>query len=289
MDIRGLGYIGLQVADLGAWRDFAESLGAMIVGARSDECFGMKIDDRPYRVHVQRSSGGEGLAFAGWELADAAALEQAAGELESAGLVVEQSSAEERAARKVRGMVRTVDPGGVALELFWGSILDHELFVSPSGVSGFVTGDMGLGHIVLGTPELAATVDFYLEVMGFRVSDYWKPGSTDVVFTRCNPRHHSIAFVSAPEQTLYHFMFEAVTLDDVGYTLDRLDADGVPLSMGLGRHTNDRMVSFYCTSPSGFDVEFGCGGIRVDEDTWVVTEITKPSFWGHRPPTTHDA
>ena len=80
-------------------------------------------------------------------------------------------------------------------------------------------------------------------------------------------------------------MFEANTIDDVGFTLDRLQAAGGRLSMGLGRHTNDLMLSFYSTSPSGFDVEFGCGGRRVDDASWIVTEITRPSFWGHRPPT----
>ena len=288
MDIRGLGYIGLNVADLDAWQVYARQLGAMVVACGGDESFAMKIDDRPYRVLVQRSGGREGIAFSGWELPDGAALRQATAELESEGFAVEPSTVEERAARRVRGLVRTTDPAGVAVELFWGSVLDHELFVSPTGVSGFVTGDMGLGHIVLGTPDLEGSVDFYTRVMGFRVSDYWKPGSTDVVFARCNPRHHSIAFVSAPETVLYHFMFEACTLDDVGYTLDRLQMGGGQLSMGLGRHTNDQMVSFYSISPSGFDVEFGCGGVRVDDATWSVSEITKPSFWGHRPPTISD-
>jgi 3,4-dihydroxy-9,10-secoandrosta-1,3,5(10)-triene-9,17-dione 4,5-dioxygenase len=282
MDIRGLGYIGVDAEDLDAWRDFARDLGTMVVDSGDDESFAMKIDDRPHRVVVQRSDGGEGLAFSGWELPDATALHQAAAELESEGFTVEQSTDEERDARKVRGLIRTTDPAGTTVELFWGAVLDHERFVSPTGVSGFVTGDMGLGHIVLGVPDVEGTVDFYTRVMGFRVSDYWKPGPTDVVFARCNSRHHSIAFVSAPDPVLYHFMFEARTLDDVGYTLDRIQAGGAPVSMGLGRHTNDQMVSFYCGSPSGFDVEFGCGGLRVDEATWSVTEITKPSSWGHR-------
>lgn len=288
MDIRALGYIGVNVADLVAWGVYARALGAMIVDAGGDGSFELRIDDRPYRVLVQRSGGPEGLAFAGWELPDGTALDQAISELEAEGFAVEPSTEEERAVRKVRGLVRTTDPAGTTLELFWGPVLDHQLFVSPTGVSGFVTGDMGLGHIVLGVPDLEGSVDFYTRVMGFRVSDYWKPGPTDVVFTRCNPRHHSIAFVSAPDLALYHFMFEARTLDDVGYTLDRLQTSGVRLSMGLGRHTNDQMVSFYSTSPSGFDVEFGCGGLRVDEATWSTTEVTKPSSWGHRPSVTAD-
>ena len=52
--------------------------------------------------------------------------------------------------------------------------------------------------------------------------------------------------------------------------------------MDVGRHTNDRMLSFYSRSPSGFDVEFGCEGIRVDDETWVVDEITAASEWGHQ-------
>jgi 3,4-dihydroxy-9,10-secoandrosta-1,3,5(10)-triene-9,17-dione 4,5-dioxygenase len=284
MDIRGLGYLGVDVADLAAWRVFAGDLGTMILGAEDADAFGIKIDDRPYRVHVQHSEARQGLAFSGWELPDDAALDQAAGELESEGFAVEQASEQERDERKVRGLARTTDPAGNSVELFWGPILDHGRFVSPMGVSGFVTGDMGLGHIVLGVPELEKTADFYVRIMGFRVSDYWKPGPTDVVFTRCNPRHHSLALVDAPEPALYHFMLEARSLDDVGHTLDRLRDGGVPLAMGLGRHTNDQMVSFYCTSPSGFDVEFGYGGLRVDDANWSVTQITKPSSWGHRPP-----
>ena len=132
---------------------------------------------------------------------------------------------------------------------------------------------------------MADSVEFYANTLGFRVSDYWRPGDEDVVFMRCNPRHHSLALVPADEPALYHFMLEARTLDDVGYTLDRHQDSDTPISMGIGKHTNDRMVSFYSRSPSGFDVEFGFGGLLVDEATWTVTEITEPSFWGHRPPT----
>ena len=282
MDIRGLGYIGIDVADIESWRDYAELKGTMVVPA--DDGFRMKIDERPFRVVVRSADGSEGLGFAGWELPDATALEASAAKLDKAGCTTEVASVAECADRRVRGLIRTTDPSGVITELFHGPIHDHELFVSPAGVSGFVTGPQGMGHIVLGTPRMAECVDFYTNLLGFRVSDYWKPGDDDVVFMRCNPRHHSLALVAAPEAALYHFMLEARTLDDVGYTLDRHHDTGTAVSMGIGKHTNDHMVSFYSRSPSGFDVEFGCGGRLVDEASWTVTQITKPSFWGHRPP-----
>src|SRR5215831_13164017 len=138
MDVRALGYIGIAVADLEAWRGYAELLGTMVLPGDGDDGLRLKIDDRPHRVFVQRSDAGEGLAFAGWELADAAALAQAAAELEAAGHACEPGTADELAARRVRGLVRSTDPGGFRVELFWGPIHDHQLFVSPTGVTGFV-------------------------------------------------------------------------------------------------------------------------------------------------------
>lgn len=280
MDIRGLGYITITASDPGAWRAYGEDLGAMVVDG--DDWLGLRLDERPYRVVV--AEGADGLDAAGWELADATALDQAVSELEAAGITITEASAQDCERRRVRGVVRATDPSGFALELFHGPLQDHQPWVSPTGVSRFVTGALGMGHIVLGTPALDASLAFYVDVMGFRVSDYWRPDGDDVVFLRCNRRHHSLALVPAAEPALYHFMVEAGTLDDVGRTMDRHLGAGIGVSMGLGRHTNDEMVSFYSRSPSGFDVEFGHGGVLVDEATWTVGEITAPSSWGHHRP-----
>ena len=58
-----------------------------------------------------------------------------------------------------------------------------------------------------------------------------------------------------------HFMFEAKSLDDVGRAYDIVHAEGFPIAMTLGRHTNDNTTSFYLYSPSGWWVEYGCGGL----------------------------
>ena len=54
--------------------------------------------------------------------------------------------------------------------------------------------------------------------------------------------------------------------------------------MSLGRHTNDMMTSFYVRTPSGFEIEYGTGGLLVDEENWKVETYDATSFWGHRPP-----
>jgi hypothetical protein len=83
---------------------------------------------------------------------------------------------------------------------------------------------------------------------------------------------------------LSHFMLEVNSLDDVGLTFDLAEKRGMPMG-GLGRHTNDQMISFYVTSPSGFNVEYGWGGLLIeDEAAWSIRHYEAVSVWGHGQP-----
>ena len=55
----------------------------------------------------------------------------------------------------------------------------------------------------------------------------------------------------------------------------------MPLSATLGQHLNDRMTSFYMKTPSGFDLEYGYGGLLVDWQAHSAFEFTRVSIWGH--------
>ena len=104
-------------------------------------------------------------------------------------------------------------------------------------------------------------------------------------FLGVNERHHSLAIcptarTGAPG--LVHIMVEVDSLDAVGLALDRVNAKGFGLSSTLGRHTNDKMVSFYVRAPGGWDIEFGTDGMRVDETHYTAEEITADSYWGHQ-------
>ena len=158
--------------------------------------------------------------------------------------------------------------------------------MSPTGAS-FVTshrgrGDLGFGHVVVTFDDCGEARDFYVDMLGFDVSDIclldqpW-------LFTRVNPRHHSIAFGEVPGPSSYHhFMLEVADEDTVGRTLDRLLNAGAQVTAGLGRHTNDLMLSFYVRSPSGIEVEFGCHGRLIDDSTWTTATYESDSVWGHR-------
>jgi extradiol dioxygenase len=134
-------------------------------------------------------------------------------------------------------------------------------------------------------PDLAASLDFYTRVLGFRVSDEIDMMGGRAVFFHVNPRHHSLAIIGIPGMRgLHHLMVQVASLDDVGIAHDMCVDRGIPLAMTLGRHTNDRMFSFYVRTPGGFEVEYGWGADTVDnDDEWVVTHMRSGSIWGHRP------
>jgi 3,4-dihydroxy-9,10-secoandrosta-1,3,5(10)-triene-9,17-dione 4,5-dioxygenase len=177
--------------------------------------------------------------------------------------------------------------------VFCGAALDSRPSVSPYG-NRFVTGDLGLGHVVLPVPAGdEAAFGFWTEVLGFRLRDSMRmpaeffggqPGDPPVWFRflGCNARHHSLALAPVPaDPGIVHLMIETASLDDVGRALDRCIRRGAPVSGSLGRHANDLMVSFYVRTPGGFDVEYGTDGRLVDDASWITRESTAVSLWGH--------
>jgi 2,3-dihydroxybiphenyl 1,2-dioxygenase len=288
MSIGSLGYIGLSVKDPDAWDAFATG----VLGLMPGEAAGRyRLDDLAWRVAVEAGEADD-LAYIGFEVAGAAELEAVRAALAEGGVAVGNGDPELVAERGVLGMITCQDPDGLPVEVFYGPTLRTETpFVSPAGVSGFVTGDQGLGHVVLSTKDMTAARRFYQELLGFRLSDIIRMRmgpqfSFDMEFFHCNPRHHTLALMPVPApKRLHHFMIQVPTIDAVGFALERAGAAGTPITAGLGRHTNDQMVSFYSRTPAGFEVEFGQGAIEVDDAVWRVTRHDKPSSWGHKRPT----
>lgn len=284
--VRQLGYLGLAVSDLGAWEDF----GANVLGLEPErdgrEGLRFRMDEYAQRFILERD-GADDVRYLGWEVPDARALAAVAERIRHAGFEVSEGDPQEAAVRRVAGLVRATDPNGLASEIYYGAERCFERpFHSPRPISGFVTGEQGLGHVVLGVDHAGESLAFYRDALGLRESDLitmGRPGrEVTVSFLHCNPRHHSVALVEArPVKRLNHFMVQVRSLDDVGAAYDLAQSREIPLSTTLGRHTNDHMVSFYMASPSGFDVEYGWGARTVDDATWTVQTHRSGSMWGH--------
>lgn len=291
MSITALGYVTVSATDLSRWRAFAcDVLGLMPGAARADGALALRLDDRPFRFLVEPDAR-DGFGAIGLECADAASWAATIAKLAAAGVAVTPGDAALAKARCVGELALLADPAGNAIELYHGRMTDYAPFVSPAGVSGFLTGNLGLGHAVLPAPALADTVAFYRDLLGFGDTDRISvPVTPDpdgpaitVRFLHCgNPRHHTVALADMPAPSgAVHVMVEALTMADVGRAYYRAKAAGHHISATLGEHANDRVFSFYVRSPGGFDVEFGCGGWQPDWATYVPTISTIDSLWGH--------
>ncbi|MFC3106534.1 VOC family protein [Undibacterium arcticum] len=290
IDIRGLGYIVVEATDPAKWRSYGEQVLGMMVEDAPDGGLYLKMDERAYRFAVVR--GAQDRYFAsGWEVADAGAFANALEALQKNGTQFERASSAERDFRRVQEMVWFHDPSGNRHEIFWGAKSDFRRFVSPVGVPHFVTNGLGLGHVVLPTPNFDTTYAFLSEVLGFSLSDIFRVRFTPdpnepekrIYFLHCNNnRHHSLAmFEMAMPSGCVHAMVEVPSMDEVGRGLDRVRQHNVKMSATLGRHCNDQMTSFYMKTPGGFDVEYGHGGLVVDWEQHSVYEATAVSLWGH--------
>lgn len=291
IDLKSMGYIRVASTNLDDWRAFAEKVLGLGTGRGPDpDNLYYRIDEVSARIVVFPSDKDE-LSATGWELADHVALQQARDHLQQAGVAFEEGTPEELAERRVQELIRFSDPWDNVFELFHGITYESRPVVTPYAAS-FVTGDQGMGHIVIPVTDDVEALRFYTEVLGFRLRDSMsmpgefvgkEPGSKVWLrFLGINPRHHSLAFMPMPNTSkCVHVMLEVEKLDDVGRALERVRKHKAPLSATLGRHMNDEMVSFYVKSPGGFDVEFGCEGLTVDDQRWVARESTAVSYWGH--------
>ncbi|MFI5314089.1 MAG: VOC family protein [Myxococcota bacterium] len=287
--VRQLGYLGFEVSDLARWERFAvDVLGLEPAHRGADGSLSLRIDDREQRIALHPGPADD-LAYLGFEVANDAELDALGARLARAGCSVGEGKPETAAARRVTRLLQLADPTGIPIELYVGAAVAREPFHSSRVSSGFVTGEEGVGHAVICAKDPAATERFYTELLGLRLSDQVRvplnPSFTlQLRFLHANARHHSIAFASVPmPKRIHHFMLEVQSQDDVGRAHDRCLEARVPFSMDLGKHPNDGMYSFYAKTPSGFDVEIGHGGVKVDDSTWVVHTYDHVSIWGHKP------
>ena len=286
MKIMSLGYLHLESPDAKQWESFGpDVLGLALSNDPLDrpDTVLLTNDDRPGRLVISVGQQNR-LRCVGWELASEDDLAEAAEQLDDAGVIVHQGTAQQCRAAQVRALVSFTDPAGFAHELFYSQLVVPGSFRPGRAMSGFVTAGQGLGHVVLIVPDLPASLDFYRRALGMRVSDEIDSHAGRLVFFHVNPRHHSLAIMGMPGMRgLHHLMLQVSSVDDVGMAHDRCADQGIPLAMTLGRHTNDRMFSFYLRSPSGFEIEYGWGADNVpDEAHWVVTHMQSTSIWGHR-------
>jgi 2,3-dihydroxybiphenyl 1,2-dioxygenase len=284
MSVSQLGYLRLQSARIPEWRHLSEDIFGLEV-KQDGGTLNIRMDERAFRIRISEGLDEQVLAI-GWETPNRQAFIETIERVRAAGIDVQQLSDEASTQRGVQGIATFVDPGGFQCELYYGAGVVPGPVRFGREISGFLAGKLGLGHAVLVVEDPDAVVAFYTDVLGFKVSDYIEFSGAFMTFLHCNPRHHSLAILAPAfgyeAGDLMHFMIETLSLDDVGTGYEMVCEEKLPVTLSLGRHSNDLMTSFYVNSPSGFDVEYGFGGRLIeDEDSWDVVRYKTPKIWGH--------
>jgi catechol 2,3-dioxygenase-like lactoylglutathione lyase family enzyme len=117
-----------------------------------------------------------------------------------------------------------------------------------------------LHHVTFASADLGRMVGFYVEVLGFRISDVMGDDANGDVFVwlRCNREHHTVAVVRAEAPGLDHYALEVESWAELGRWCDELAARDVPLTWGPGRHGPGNNLFAMFDDVDGRHVELSC-------------------------------
>ena len=136
------------------------------------------------------------------------------------------------------------DPEGRAIRVIAG---DQRHAAAPASPDR----PLRITHIVLNTPQQERAAAFWIDALGFELSD-----RSLLTFLRCSADHHSIAFHPGEHCTLHHIAFEMQDIDAVMRGAGRMREHGHPIEWGVGRHGPGNNVFAYFVGPEDFVIEY---------------------------------
>lgn len=287
-----MGYLVIESQRLDEWQSFLEDGIGMHVASRRSDTLTMRMDEHRCRVLV-KAGPAEDVVAIGYQVRDDETLARIIERLARHGIAFETGSHDEARARGVSSFTRFVGPKRMDIELFTDPLKAAEPLAMRA--SGFVTGDAGMGHVAITSRRPEDMIRFWTTIFDARLSDRVEQAISgvmmDIEFFRVNRRHHTIAIAASrgprldPIRTrVQHFNVEVATLDDMTDAFVRCKKLGFEMAHEIGQHPNDKELSFYAISPSGFEVECGWRALSVDEATWRSGVVhDRISSWGHKP------
>jgi catechol 2,3-dioxygenase len=137
-----------------------------------------------------------------------------------------------------------------------------------------------LQHFAVRSPDASSLVDFYVNVLGFVLSDRVLDAHGDLTaaFLRTDAEHHAMAIFRAPGIRFDHFSCETPSWNDLRQWADHMAAVGVDLAWGVGRHGPGNDTFLMVKDPDGNLAE-------VSSDLEVCAPDRPVGEWPHRPQT----
>jgi 2,3-dihydroxybiphenyl 1,2-dioxygenase len=287
-----LGYLVIETEKFADWRRFGRDAIGMHLDEPQTDVLRFRLDDNACRFLLQRGPAEDTTAL-GWEVDDHATFETIEARVRNHGVPVTEGSAEQATLRGVERFARFPGPNGLTQEIYVNPRIGSEpLRLTATG--GFVTGPAGMGHVAVATTRPHQMRGYYSTVFDARLTDYIDETISGIKFKirflRVNERHHTVAIAATtrlplnPIRTrIQHCNVQVGELHDMTMAYRRVKDLGFGVALSVGQHTNDKELSFYAVSPSGFEWEVGWNPIVVDESTWEPTTHQGISMWGHTP------
>jgi catechol 2,3-dioxygenase-like lactoylglutathione lyase family enzyme len=190
-----------------------------------------------------RQGSAAGCRKISFEVAPGTDLNETARELEQHGVRSERSN---DPAPGIAQVLTFADPKGTQIELFaaWNPFANG---AESKGVRA-----IKLGHLAYFAPDLQKILEFYGDLLGFRVSDWI---GDYFVFMRCNTDHHTVNFVRDPRARMHHIAFE---LNDIAHLKDACDVlakNKIDIIWGPVRHGPGHNISIYYREPDDQVIE----------------------------------
>jgi 2,3-dihydroxybiphenyl 1,2-dioxygenase len=287
-----LGYVVVETEKFADWRRFGRDAIGMHLDDSFDDTVRFRLDDNECRFLLRRGPS-EDVTALGWQVDDHDTFDEIVTRVTAHGVPVTEGTMEENALRGIERMVRFPGPNGLAQEIFtraYGAGAPPDM----AARGGFVTGDSGLGHVAVTSKKPHRVRGYYSTVFDARLTDYIDETISGlkfkIRFLRVNERHHSVAIAAVnrlplnPIRTrVQHVNVQVADLDDMTGSYQRVRELGFCMALAVGQHTNDKELSYYAVTPSGFEWEVGWNPIVIDEETWEPSTYQGISIWGHTP------
>lgn len=280
-----LGYVALNVTDLGRSRCFYEDIVGLTVDDEPEagRVF-LRCSDRHHDIVLEERGREPGIKRVAWEMEDASALDAARKHLLAIGRPIHELPEEECNALGIGPAFRSNDPStGIVFEFY------DQMRAAPAAYVPTHTLIARLGHIVVNSTDRPATEAFMLNELNFRASDRI---DGMVTFLRCfpNPFHHSygIGVTHGEVSHMNHLNFMVTEMADIGKATNRMKRHDVPIVYGIGKHPPSESVFLYFLDPDGLTVEYSFGmeefpehGAREPRDMPATLESV--DYWGGAP------
>jgi 2,3-dihydroxy-p-cumate/2,3-dihydroxybenzoate 3,4-dioxygenase len=248
IDLHDIRYCRVGVSNLVEATRFATEVLGLDIARRGPDRVYFKSDDRDHTlVYVQGDPRDHTVAF---EAGPGTDLDQAAAQLQQAGIEVRHGTRSECEERHVGSFIRFREPSGAQVELV---ARPHHSGVRYHGRRD--AGITGFSHVGLCTTDPARDERFWTGVCSAQVSDW----IGDAALLRIDEVHHKIALFPTTRGGIQHINHQVESIDDLMRSWYFLKNQGVRIVFGPGRHPTSGARFLYFEGPDGMVYEYSTG------------------------------